>query len=649
MRTKIRQLLTAMGMAGFIALSGTCGLITSMAETRIAFSDPSVLVGNEVTVTMKITSDQPLGSTDVMLSYNPEILEFQSGTGASGGAGAIKVVGNMESTDQTEFSFSLRFKTLKAGTAQIEVTSQEIYNPDGQTITLDKLGNSSVKVASPAGYSDDATLQSLRISPGTLSPEFSSDVTSYTAEVDGSVTDLVVEALASNAGATVTLNGEKGLKTGENQITINVTAEDGQSSMTYTIGVTKAEGGESETGSGTGSFSDVTAQFGDITVDIDGTQYTIATDFDATALPEGFEAVNYSYKGTEVTAGKGLEKDLLILYLRDEGGNGGFYIYNEEADSWSRFVQLTTTSKAIVVVPLDEGVSVPDGLKESSIEIDGVSVTGWIDSSEGEPQSCLLYAMNWNGEKNFYRYDAVEQTIQRYYSSGVSNEKYVELATTYDNLVKDYENQFILLIVVSVIAAGLLIAVVILIRKNREYNWKTEGTDQRSKEILPHEDEGGTKDELPELFEQPREKKGEILSDESADLKEEDFLCQDIDAEEKPIETQKLEEWEQEQESVPEETEISRTEEKQETVPPVSEKEPVFAETLSEDEPKEDQELDDFLFEDSLENLEKAVFGNTEEDDSKEKKTEVKGQEEKAAGQEKKADDEDEDFQFIDL
>lgn len=480
---KLKKLIAGLMLAVVIAAAGPIGQMDSWAaDAKIAFSDPSVMVGNEVTVTMKVTSGSALGTAEIMLAYDPNLLEFVSGTNANGGAGAIKVLGTMDSANQKEFRFTLKFKALQAGNTQISVTSQEIYDIDSQALTLSKQGSSTVKVSSPATYSKDATLKSLKISPGTLTPEFSAAVDSYTAEVDGNTTDLVVNAVASNAGAHVTLQGEKGLKAGENQVVVKVTAEDGQTVKNYTVRVTKAEGGDPVPVTG-GAGETAEAEFGAAAVTINGTEYSIAASFDESSLPEGFEAQTYQYKGNEVMAGKGLEKDLLLLYLKDAGGNGGFYIYNEGADSWSQFVQVETTTKAIIIVPLDGDAVIPEGFSERQVDIDGARVTGWVAKSEGEPQYCLFYAMNWNGEKDFYRYDLSEKTIQRYFVSGVSNDKYVEMAATYNELTRDYHIQFYILIAVSVLALALLVAVIVLIRKGKGSgsDWPDKGSSEKEK------------------------------------------------------------------------------------------------------------------------------------------------------------------------
>ena len=75
-------------------------MITSYAAAgKITFSDPTVTVGNQVSVKMKIASSDgtALGASDVKLQYDSSALEFLSGTSANGGAGSIRVLGAMES------------------------------------------------------------------------------------------------------------------------------------------------------------------------------------------------------------------------------------------------------------------------------------------------------------------------------------------------------------------------------------------------------------------------------------------------------------------------------------------------------------------------------------------------------------------------
>jgi hypothetical protein len=84
----------------------------------------------------------------------------------------------------------------------------------------------------------DATLSSLTLSDGVLSPAFSAGVASYTASVAYGVSSITLWATASNAGATVTGTGTFPLATGANTFNITVIAG-GNSTQTYTVTVTR--------------------------------------------------------------------------------------------------------------------------------------------------------------------------------------------------------------------------------------------------------------------------------------------------------------------------------------------------------------------------------------------------------------------------
>ena len=97
---------------------------------------------------------------------------------------------------------------------------------------------------------NNADLGGLTISSGTLSPQFSSSVTTYTASVDNSVTQVTVTPTASDSLAAITVNGNTvisdndyiltGLTAGEpNTVTVIVTAQD-STTKTYIITLTRA-------------------------------------------------------------------------------------------------------------------------------------------------------------------------------------------------------------------------------------------------------------------------------------------------------------------------------------------------------------------------------------------------------------------------
>jgi hypothetical protein len=94
--------------------------------------------------------------------------------------------------------------------------------------------------------SSQAELNELRLSEGTLTPEFDSKVFNYVTVVSPETENIVVEPIAVSGTASIKINGTQvvtsaaiGLEEGNNTITIEVTAQDGITSKTYTVVVIK--------------------------------------------------------------------------------------------------------------------------------------------------------------------------------------------------------------------------------------------------------------------------------------------------------------------------------------------------------------------------------------------------------------------------
>lgn len=86
--------------------------------------------------------------------------------------------------------------------------------------------------------SNDATLSTLSISAGTLTPAFHPNITSYTATVPYSVSSIDIAAAATDQIASVSGAGANALTVGANTLNVFVDAEDGTSKI-YTITVTR--------------------------------------------------------------------------------------------------------------------------------------------------------------------------------------------------------------------------------------------------------------------------------------------------------------------------------------------------------------------------------------------------------------------------
>ena len=322
MMRRIRSWAAFLTLICLLAAAAPSGVLTAFAANgRIAFSDPSGSVGSQITVNMEVTDTENLASADVMLAYDSNILEFVSGTNAEGGAGAVRVHGDGGTPNTTKLRFTLTFNALAAGTTQITVTSQEVYDANSQLVTIERLGNSTVTVGALSTASNDATLRSLQVSPGTLTPAFSPDVDTYAVTVGTDVDKLIVSAECANENATNVVNGNENLQMGENRVTCQVTAQDGETVKEYVIVVTKAEGGASADSGQAGGFP----------MHVSERVITVLEPDDTVEIPEGFVERTIRMDGHEVTGwvwGSSENPEYCVIYGMNEAGETNFYRYD---------------------------------------------------------------------------------------------------------------------------------------------------------------------------------------------------------------------------------------------------------------------------------------------------------------------------------
>ena len=124
----------------------------------------------------------------------------------------------------------------------VEVTAEDDSTTRTSTVTVTR-----AEPSTPGQLSSDAKLSALTLS-GIDFGTFDSTTTSYTARVANSVSETTVTLTVNHSGASHVIklggvtdaDGVVSLAEGTNVITIEVTAEDGNTAQTYTVTVTRA-------------------------------------------------------------------------------------------------------------------------------------------------------------------------------------------------------------------------------------------------------------------------------------------------------------------------------------------------------------------------------------------------------------------------
>lgn len=360
--------------------------------------------------------------------------------------------------------------------------------------------------------SSNASLGSLVISAGTLSPEFSAATKDYTATVDYSCSSLAVTANPADSKASVTsVTGNDSLEVGENAVSVVVTAEDGSTS-TYNIVVTRRAEDDPENA----DKQDNWKKF-----DINGTEWTMVNDIPEDVVPEGFEHSKTVIDGLEYNTLHGTFGDITLVYLQSESGNG-LFVYDAAQNAAYEFVRINSESHFIVVL-LPKVDDVPEGYNEVSLSIEGKGVaTAYQTKAEKTDDKTkdfyLVYAINDNGESGWYTYDSVDGTYMRTELSTptVAQE---ENDTTKSELVPGIANKYLVLaaILVLVIVILLLLLIVSAV-KNRKYKAADDYYDDDDAEDISKDAFEETADEnVDEIADNPAGEEAEDTADEAAE------------------------------------------------------------------------------------------------------------------------------------
>ncbi len=522
--------------------------VLAAANISVSVNKSNVKVGDTVTVTLSITSGYGAQgvlkkSSGVLGGSSDEYFTIGAGVGdvqrfsykaTSVGSCTFSIQEPLDDTTDVDGGTP----SIGVGSATVTVTSASSNNDSNSN--KDNKDNSGSNTGNDSNaYKDNenkeekkssnASLGSLVISAGTLSPEFSAATKDYTATVDYSCSSLAVTANPADSKASVTsVTGNDSLEVGENTVSVVVTAEDGSTS-TYNIVVTRRAEDDPENA----DKQDNWKKF-----DINGTEWTMVNDIPEDVVPEGFEHSKTVIDGLEYNTLHGTFGDITLVYLQSESGNG-LFVYDAAQNAAYEFVRINSESHFIVVL-LPKVDDVPEGYNEVSLSIEGKGVaTAYQTKAEKSHDQTkdfyLVYAINDNGESGWYTYDSVDGTYMRTELSTptVAQE---ENDTTKSELVPGIANKYLVLAAILVlIIIILLLLLMVSAVKNRKYKAMDyhdddddvddaaedvsnealkETTDETADEIADELEEEVTEEPLDEVAEEAAEETAEDAADE---------------------------------------------------------------------------------------------------------------------------------------
>jgi len=408
-------------------LNAASGSISVRANTS------SVVVGGSVTVSVTVSSGDPLGSWEFSINYDSSKLKLTSGPTS---------VVEYGDGSQRSATYTYTFKSIAKGTSNVSVKAYNGYAWDESPISF-SVGSARISAITQAdleaSYSKNNNLSKLEVNGYTLSPEFNKDTLEYTVSVPSDIEKITISGEVEDKTAQTNGFGEFEVSEGENKFEITVTAQNG-SAKKYVIKVNVEDKNPIE-------------------VTVDGKKYTVIKRAKALTAPKTFEATTVQIDGVEVPAFKSNITNYILVGLKSDDGTGGLYIYDSTYNTYTLYNELKT--EGLLIYP-KKAKATPDYYKLTKITINELEVEAY--QYDGINDYYLLYGVNIEtGEEGFYQYDMINNTITRY------NDKII------NELAKKNENYLMIIIVLGVETILLLLLLLIsFTRRNKTKKTKVD-------------------------------------------------------------------------------------------------------------------------------------------------------------------------------
>lgn len=524
---------------------------TYAANISLGVSSSSIKIGDAVSVTVSIPENV---TGPVYIEFSNDVLEFTGANvkdvGVNGrniniSMGAYGLAGTNKAT--------LTFKAKTSGSATISASHGDLYDDNtyeevklGEASTTITVANQTADSGNNGGgtteqqKSSDNTLSSLKLSSGTLSPSFKKATKNYTATVNYDVSKVVVTAKANHSKAvveSVTGNGTVNLKVGENTIKIVVRAENGVKS-TYTIVVTrKAQETTTPPTSESESQSESEQPVVNEMLQWNGEQLQAVEEIPADKIPASFESTLLVVNGQQMPGLSFANGDLKVLYLNNTNNAGSLYVYDEVQQTIYPFIKLTSEkSYVMVLLPDEQNAPAPEGFESCTLSIEGKGLVSAYQLKETAPVGTeeledstmswnlfapttvyaaepkandfyLIYCMNDAGDKNWYMYDSVEETFQRYLATTPSvqvdgNDSNLDskVAALQKELNTAKMTQYIIVAIAAAVIFILVVVIIVMAVRNRNKDEDFfEGYEDEDDEEYDDEDDEEYEEEVEEV------------------------------------------------------------------------------------------------------------------------------------------------------
>lgn len=411
--------------------------VVSAASANISVTgSSSAVVGNKITLTVKLSSNTPMGSWQMLLDYNSSYLQFVGGGGEEGG---MNMANSSSGTKSKTYTFT--FKALKSGNTTVKVNSYLVYAySDMSEMSVSSVGKN-IKIMTQAeleaSYSKDNNLKALSVEGHEITPVFNKDTLEYSVNVPEGTTSINIIATKNDNTATITGDGVKEVSMGTNAFEIVVKAQNGAEKV-YKLTVNVIDENPIE-------------------VTIDNKKYTLIKYSAGVTCPSGYETTTKMIESFEIPACYNQTIKYTLVGLKDSEGK--IHLARYKNNNYELYSELS--SNTLIIIPLKSTKEIK-GYEKMNIMINDQEVNAYKFSKDSN--FSIIYGLNIaTGKKDYYLYDEENKTFTKY------DDEYV-------NKLEELNNYY--LIAATIFAGGIALLVLGLIINNskKKKHKKTNNT-----------------------------------------------------------------------------------------------------------------------------------------------------------------------------
>ena len=181
-----------------------------------------------------------------------------------------------------------------------------------------------------------------------------------------------------------------------------------------------------------------TAASGDVTVEVNGTSYTLS-DFVEASVPAGFTKTTMNYEGADRPMAYNETNGIYLAYLTSADGNSNFFLYDDSNATFAPYEEIDISDTTTIVLLSDTSVKLPSNYAQTTLTLNGQEFPVWQDNdkdgfSKSKSDGSIDLESRLTNYVSQQRYKAIQELAEE---EGIDEEALIKFLNEYDFLQKE--------------------------------------------------------------------------------------------------------------------------------------------------------------------------------------------------------------------